>query len=223
LATEPSAEVRLIKTLIKSQWLLALCAVLDAIISVIFFIIYDTSPEGRLTALGLHGMIGLLSRLALAAGVCSIAAGIWRLEKGKSWLLVLNGLALSAYGVIPLLWRGPLGFNRIALLLVVMAMSVGILALAIARALRRSVADEWSFGLAGAGSVGFALAFLALANGWIQLERRLFHPSVFLWQCLYFGFCAVCMLVLALRLDRLILPNPLPGLRQLPQTSTFSE
>jgi hypothetical protein len=109
-----------------------------------------------------------------------------------------------------------------ALLLVVMAMSGGILALAIARTLRRSVADEWLFGLAGAGSVGFALAFLALANGWIQLERRPFHPSVFLWQCFYFGFCAVCMLVLALRLHRLILPNPLPGLRQLPQTSTFS-
>jgi len=109
-----------------------------------------------------------------------------------------------------------------ALLLVVMAMSGGILALAIARTLRRSVADEWVFGLAGAGSVGFALAFLALANGWIQLERRPFHPSVFLWQCIYFGFSAVCMLVLALRLHRLILPNPLPGLRQLPQTSTFS-
>lgn len=93
----------MIKTLIKSQWLLALCAVLDAIISVLFLIIYDTSPGGGLTVLRLHGMAGLLSRLALAAGVCTIAAGIWRLAKGKSWLLVLNGLALSAYGVIPLL------------------------------------------------------------------------------------------------------------------------
>jgi hypothetical protein len=193
----------LIKTLIKSQWLLALCGILDAIICVIFLIIYDTGPDGRLTVLGLNGMVGLLSRLALAAGVCTIAAGIWRPAKGSSWLLVLNGLALSAYGAIPLFWRGPLGFNRIALLLMAMAMTIGILGLAMARTLRHSVGDEWFFGLAGAGSVGFALAFLAVANGWIQLEGRLFHPSVFLWQCFYFGFCAICMLGLALRLRRL--------------------
>ena len=53
---------------IKSQWLLALCAVLDAIISVLFLIIYDTGPGGGLTVLRLNGMAGLLSRLALAAG-----------------------------------------------------------------------------------------------------------------------------------------------------------
>jgi hypothetical protein len=37
-------------------------------------------------------------------------------------------------------------------------------------------------------------------NRWIQLERRPFHPSVFLWICLYFGFSAICMLGMALRL-----------------------
>ncbi len=42
--------------------------------------------------------------------------------------------------------------------------------------------------------MGFAVAFLALVNRWIQLERRPFHPSVFLWLCLYFGFTAICML-----------------------------
>jgi hypothetical protein len=81
-----------------------------------------------------------------------------------------------------------------------MATMIGILALAVARALRRHVADEWFFGLAGAGSVGFALAFLALVSRWIQLERRPFHPSVFLWLGCYFGFSAICMLRLALRL-----------------------
>jgi len=115
----------------------------------------------------------------------------------------MNGLAFSAYGLIPLFWRGPLRFDFLALLLVVMAMTIGILALAIARTLRRYVADEWFFGLAGAGSVGFALAFLALVNRWIQLERRPFHPSVFLWLCFHFGFSAICMLGLALRLHRL--------------------
>jgi hypothetical protein len=197
------AEVHLIQTLTKSRWLLALCGILDAIISVIYLIMYEAGPDGRLTFHGWNGTIVFLNGLALAAGVCTIAAGIWRSVKGKSWLLVLNGLAFSAYGLTPLFWKGPLSFDFFALLLVVMATTIGILTLAIARTLRRYVADEWFFGLAGAGSVGFALAFLALVNRWIQLERRPFHPSVFLWLCFYFGFSAICILGLALRLHRL--------------------
>jgi len=189
---------------IKSQWLLALCGILDATISIMYLILYDNGPLGPLTVLGFNGMVQLMTRLALAAGVCTIAAGILRTARGKSWLLVLNGLAFSAFGLIPIVWRGPLGFDRIALLLVVMAITIGILALAIARTLRHSVADEWFFGFAGAGSIGFALVFLGLANGWIQPERRLYHPSIFLWQCFYFGFSAFCMLGLALRLNRLV-------------------
>jgi hypothetical protein len=85
-----------------------------------------------------------------------------------------------------------------------MAITLGILALAIARTPRRSVADEWFFGVAGAGSLAFALAFLGLVNRWIQLERRVFHPSVFLWLCVYFGFTAICMAGLARRPHRLL-------------------
>jgi uncharacterized membrane protein HdeD (DUF308 family) len=191
----------LIQTLTKNWWLLALCGVLDAIISVIYLIIYEAGPD----ALALHGngTMAFLNRLALAAGACTIAASIWRSAEGKSWLLVLNGLALSAYGSMSLFWRGPLSYRFFALLVVVMAMTFGILAFTVARTLRRRVADKWFFGSAGAASTGFALAFLALANHWIQLERRPFHHSVFLWFCFYFGFSAICMLGLALRLHKL--------------------
>jgi uncharacterized membrane protein HdeD (DUF308 family) len=129
----------LIQTLTKNWWLLGLCGVLDAIISGIYLIIYDTSPDIH----GGNGMEVFLNRLALAAGACTIAASIWRSAKGKSWLLVLNGLALSAHGLMALFWRGPLSFRFFALLVVVMAMTFGILALAIARTLRGRVADEW--------------------------------------------------------------------------------
>jgi hypothetical protein len=145
----------------------------------------------------------LVNRFALAAGACTIAAGIWRSAKGISWLLLANGLVLSVYGLMPLFWRGPLSVRFFQLLVVVMAMTFGILALTIARTLRGRVADEWFFGLAGAASVGFALAFLALVNNWIQLEHRLYHPSIFLWFFFYFGFSAICMLGLALRLHKL--------------------
>lgn len=79
------------------------------------------------------------------------------------WLLVLNGLALSALGLIlTAIFGSKISFRTIALLLVVMAMSMGVFELAIARTLRPHVPDKWFLGLAGAASVGFALAILAL-------------------------------------------------------------
>jgi uncharacterized membrane protein HdeD (DUF308 family) len=187
-----------------NRFLLGMCAILDVIIAGIYFLMYDTGPDGPLPVYEWYGVVLFLNRIALAAGVCTVAAGLWRPAKDQSWLLVINGVALSAYGVIPLFWRGPLGFNRLALLLIAMAITLGILALAIARASQRSAADEWFFGLAGAVSLGFAVAFLALVNRWIQLERRPFHPSVFLWLCAYFGFTAICMVGLARRPHRLL-------------------
>jgi hypothetical protein len=186
---------------IKNWWLLALCGILDATISIIYLIQY-TGGDGP-TFPGWYESVVLLFRLTLAAGACTIAAGIWMFVKGKSWLLILNGLAFSAYGLLPLLWKGPLSFRLFALLIVVMAMTFGILAFAIARTVRPQVADKWFFSLAGGSSVGFALAFLALANRWIQLKWRPMHPSFFLWLFSYFCFSAICMLGMALRLHRL--------------------
>jgi uncharacterized membrane protein HdeD (DUF308 family) len=184
----------LIQTLINNWWLLALCGVLDAIMSIIYF-----NHAGH----GFHAMkdVAFLGKVTLAAGACTIAVGIWRSAKGKCWLLVLNGLALGALGLI---FNGIFGFKisfrSVALLIILMAMSFAILELVTARTLRRQrhVVDGWFLGLAGVASVGFALAFLALVFGVIQLEGRPFHPSVFLWLCSYFGFSAICMLGLAL-------------------------
>jgi uncharacterized membrane protein HdeD (DUF308 family) len=191
----------LIQTLIKNWWLLALCGVLDGIYSVTNHLMQG--PDGSLTwrQYAVPGTVVFLGKLALAAGACTIAAGIWRSAQGKSWLLVLNGLALIALGLILTFWTGPLAFRTIALLLVVMAMSIGIFEWVIARVLRhqRHVADEWFLGLAGAASVGFALAFFAFAFGWIKLEPR--PHADFLWFGAYFGFSAICMLGLALRLN----------------------
>jgi hypothetical protein len=187
------------QTLTKNWWLLALTGVLEAIASVIYLVIYDTTP----TVYGGDAMEMLVNRLALAAGACAITASIWRSAKGISWLLLANGLVLSAYGWMPLFWRGPLSFRLFALLVVVMALTFAILALTIARNLRGRVVDEWFFGVTGAASAGFALAFLALVNHWIQLEHRLYHPSLFLWLYSYSGFSAICMLGLALRLHKL--------------------
>jgi uncharacterized membrane protein HdeD (DUF308 family) len=197
----------MIQTLIKNWWLLALCGVLHAASAVMNLFMFMQGPNWSpaLSTFAIRSAGMLMCRLAIAAGACSIVAGIWSSRKDRSWLLVLNGLALGAYGLIPLFWRGPLSFLVFARLLVVMAMTIGILALATARTLRRQrhFPDGWFFGLAGAVSVGFALALFALAFRWIQLEPRVFHSSVFLWLGSYFALSAICMLGMGLRLHHL--------------------
>ena len=191
----------MIQTLITNWWLLALCGVLDAIMSVIYFIMQET--DGPLTFHSWSGAVVFLGEVALAAGACTIAAGIWRSAKGKCWLLVLNGLALGAFGLIHFFVRFRISFLTFALLIILMAMSIGILELVIARTLRhpRHVADRWFLALAGVVSVGFALAFFALGFRWIKIEPGS-HADL-LWLGSYFGFSAICMLGLALRLHSL--------------------
>lgn len=185
----------MMQTLIKNWWLLALCGVLDAIISVIYF---NHAGHG----FALKGTVVFLGKLTLTAGACTIAAGIWRSAKGKCWLLVLNGLALGALGLI---FSGIFGFKisfrTVVLLIILMAMSIGIFELATARTLRHHVPDKWFLSLAGAASVGFAAAFFALGFRWIRIEPG--SHSDLLWLGAYFGFSAICMLWLALRLHRL--------------------
>ena len=166
---------------------------------------YDTGPDGPLPDHQLATALVMVSGRVTLGGRAPAASPPWGFggrPRANPGFWLLNGVALCAYGVIPLFWKGPLAFDRLALLLIAMAMTFGILALMIVRSRPRSVADQWFFGLAGAGSLGFAVAFLALVNRWIQLERRPFHPSVFLWLCVYFGFAAICILGLALRPHR---------------------
>ncbi|MGA2186031.1 MAG: hypothetical protein ABSH47_23695 [Bryobacteraceae bacterium] len=193
----------MIQTLIKNWWLLALCGVLDAMYSGMNF--FMQRPDGSLalrTLIHYRGTVVHMGMLALAAGACTIAAGIVSSGKGKSWLLVLNGLACSALGLIFTFWTGPLAFRTVALLIVVMATSIGIYGLATVRTLRRHVVDEWLLGAAGVTSVGFALVFLAFVLRWIKLEPRS-PDQTLLWLGSYFGFSAICMLGLSLRLNSL--------------------
>jgi uncharacterized membrane protein HdeD (DUF308 family) len=192
----------LIQTLVKNWWLLALCGILEAILSVAYFIMQGTN--GPLTFHAWRSTLAFLGEVSMAAGVCSIAAGVWRSATGKSWPLVLNGLALGAFGVIGYGFTSyRISLSTIALLIIVMAMSTAILELTMARTLRGQgrVREGWFLGLAGAVSAGFALPFLILAFGWIRLGQGS-HADL-LWFGSYFGFSAVCLVGLALRLHSL--------------------
>ncbi len=188
------------QTLTKASWLLVVCGVLEATYSAVNLLMQ--APNGTLTlrTFFLRGTVVFLGSLALGAGACAIAAGIWSFTSGKSLPLVLNGLALSALGLIFMFWKGRLTFRTVAVLLVAMAITIGVLALVNARSLRRHDADRWFLGLAGAASVGFASMFLALGFRWIKVV----HPEMLnVWMSSYFAFSAACMLWLGLRLQSL--------------------
>jgi uncharacterized membrane protein HdeD (DUF308 family) len=189
----------LIQTLVNNRLWLALSGVLEAIISVEYFIMQGT--DGPLTFHSWNGTVMFLGKLGLAAGAGTITAGVLRSKNGKCWPLVLNGLALVALGLIQYAFvHSPISFLTVALLIVLMAMSIGILELAIARTLprQRHLADGWVLTFAGVASVGFALAFLALGFRWIKIEPGS-HVDL-LWLGAYFGFSALCRLGAAARL-----------------------
>lgn len=185
----------MIQTLIKNWWLLALCGVLDAIISIVYF---DHAGHGFHSSKD----ILFLGRVSVATGICAIAAAMRRSDKGKCWLLALNGVAL---GVLGLIFNGIAGsriisFRTVALLIILMAASIGLLEMLTARTLRhrRHVADGWFLGFAGVASVCFVLPFFALGFGWIRIEPG--SSLDLLWLGSFFAFSAICMVALALRL-----------------------
>ncbi len=177
----------MIQRLMRNWWLLGLCVALEATIAMIYFN-YAGHGINRRSAMVLVG------ELTLAAGVCTIAAGILRYAEGKRWLLVVNGAACSALGLI-LTFVTTIAFRTIALLIMVMAVSLGAHELASAGRLRWRIRN-WLPGTAGLVLVGFALVFLAFVLGWIKLGPAGFAQTLF-WLGSYFGFSAICMLGMA--------------------------
>jgi len=186
--------------------LLAVCGLLHAIISSVYLVMQQTGGATMLHSWNVA--VVFVGKVAMAAGACTVAAGILRSSTGKCWPLVLNGLALGALGLIQYGFvRFRISLLTVSLLMVVMAMSIGMLELALARTLRRQrhVANRWYLGSAGVVSAGFALAFLGLGFDWIKTGVS--HADL-LWLSSYFGFSAICMVGLALGLRGQVFRNP---------------
>ena len=167
-------------------WFLALCGACEAMAALLFFNLLGHG--GPLTFLAGPSNATWLGILILAAGGCSVAAGIWRAAPGIRWLLVSNGLALVALGLIyEFLIRFRIGFATIAALILVMVGSVGRLALERAR--------SWTSAVAGTVCAVFGMMFVGLALHWIRVEPR--SQADLLWLGAWFGFSAICMMALS--------------------------
>jgi hypothetical protein len=184
----------MLHTFVRNWWLLAICAALYGAYSVLNLIMLNSDGSRAL-----RGFAGIA--IPIAAGLCTIAAALWRSARGRSWLLLANGLALAAFGLLTILWsRGRHGFLPVALLFVVMAASLSWLALRVAPGLGRRLADKWSLAAAGLVWLAFAAGFLAFGFGLVRFTQP---GSYFIWMSSYFGFTAICMLAAGLRLNHL--------------------
>lgn len=182
----------------RNRTLLAACGGLVAIIAVFYLLMWQT--DGAVTYRSWNATVVLTGQLALAAGLCSIAAGAWPFAGRRSWPLLVHGSALGALGVIQLGFTGyRIRFLTIALLAIAMAVSMAILELTLARASRKQdrPVDRWFLTLAGAASGAFAFLFLALGLRWIEMGPGSHLDLLGLGS--YFGFSAVCLVALAVR------------------------
>lgn len=155
----------------KIWWLLALCGVMDAMCAAMNLLMVNPDGFMSLRRFALPNTVWDMSMLALLAGACAMAAGLWNSGKDDSWLLSLHGLALGAFGLIGVspLVRGTLSFRPISLLFVLMAVSVGALALSTAQTPRNDGLARWFLRVSGAASFGFAISFIAVGFGWVRL------------------------------------------------------
>jgi uncharacterized membrane protein HdeD (DUF308 family) len=188
-----------IRTLVKDWPLLTFCGTLQAAISVIYFIMQRT--DAPIAFHSWNGTIVLAGKLALAAGAFTVAAGLLRSSSAESWLLVLNGVALSALGLIQfdLAARYRISFLVVALLVITMAISFGVLESLMARTARHEYHTSEGRLLAAVSVASFAFAFVFLALGlqWIKLSPGT-HADLG-WLGAYFAFSAISTLWLAMR------------------------
>jgi uncharacterized membrane protein HdeD (DUF308 family) len=197
----------------KTWWLLTLCGILDAMHAGMNLLMLNPDASLSLRRFGLQGAVWDMGVLALAAGACAIAAGVWNSGRDNSWLLALHGLALGAFGLIGVspLVRGPLSFRPVSLLFVIMAVSIGAFALATSQTLRSGASGRRFLSVAGVASIGFGFSFLAVGFHLVRLGP----PYFFIWMSGYFGYCATFMLWLAFRVRS-------QGLSQSGQTEPLS-
>ena len=152
-------------------WLLVLCRIFDANDRTVLILTLRTGasgPERLAEQMGVLRSGGGRSR--------PIAAGLWNATKHSSWLMILNGLACSALGTMMLLATGRrLGFRTIALLIVLMAVSLGVYAFG-------AISDgERGGGGGGAADGGGGVVAVVAARRRVVAARRWLYPWLARW------------------------------------------
>jgi len=137
-----------VDTLVRNWWVVLLRGLAGIIFGIITFI----SPGISLAALVL-----VFGAYALIDGLLAIISAIrWRGEVDRWWVILLEGLAGVAAGIVTFIWPG---ISALALLYVIAAWALvtGVLEIAAAIRLRKIITGEWLLALIGIVSVALGV------------------------------------------------------------------
>jgi uncharacterized membrane protein HdeD (DUF308 family) len=141
--------------------------VLRGVLAIAFGVLALIVPGATLLVL-----VALFAAWALVGGVASIVAAYKNRTTDKWWLVLLLGIVSIAAGVVAVMNPGITIFVLV-LLMGANALVTGVLEIAMAVRLRKSIQNEWLLVLAGAVSVLFGIAVLvfpplgAIAMVWL--------------------------------------------------------
>jgi uncharacterized membrane protein HdeD (DUF308 family) len=141
------------ETLTRNWWVF----LLRGIMGIVFGLITFFQPGISLAALVL-----LFGAYAFADGIFAILSAMRRRPGSEPWwLLLLEGVAGIAAGVMTLLWPG---VTAIVLLYLIAAWAVvtGVFEIAAAIRLRKVITDEWLLVLSGVASIGLGVLLMLL-------------------------------------------------------------
>ena len=93
----------MLRILINNWWLLALRGVFALLFAALAFSSHTVMGTWLLSAIALAGVVVFFGLLAIAAGVCTIVAGVRGAGEEKWWLLFWDGVAVCIFGAVVLL------------------------------------------------------------------------------------------------------------------------
>jgi|GraSoiStandDraft_2_1057267.scaffolds.fasta_scaffold417997_2 uncharacterized membrane protein HdeD (DUF308 family) len=205
----------MIRLLIQNWWLLFLRGVLAIAFAIFIFAFLPFLPAPFLRQFAFAGLTAIFALFAFATGVLTIAAAVRGAgQGGSSWLMLADGIAVSAGGLVILLAPGST-LTHVIQLIAFIALVVGVLELVAGVHLRRHVTDEWLLITGGVISIAFAPCLLLAHAGTVQ--------SALTWISIYALASGLVVIGLALRLRSLrnsihALAGPKPAARAAAQT-----
>ena len=143
----------MIAVLARNWWVLAL----RGLAAVIFGLLAFFWPGPALEVL-----VRLFGAYALVDGIFAVVAAVSGSRgRGMRWLVLLEGIAGIAIGIISIIWPG---ITALALLYFIAAWAIitGIFEIMAAVELRQEITNEWFLAISGALSVVFGLLLLLL-------------------------------------------------------------
>lgn len=185
----------MIRAWIENWWLLLLRGAFALAFAVLIFLLQPLFPSVFLSIMAYAAVAVIFGLLAVVTGVITCFAALRdAAHRRHLWVLLSEGLAITAGGIVVILLRGVSALEVIDIIAVA-ALVFAAFQFATAVHIRRHVKDEW-FLIAG-GLCSLALSVFLLLDG----EREL--SSVLKWVAIYAAANGLAMVGLALKLYRL--------------------